>query len=197
VDGAGNVNASTIYAGEIPEGTWYPLQLQPKWNLLSLPLVPNSTSTADIYALILKQGPSGVKVTYAFNNTAKKWIKDPTTIEDGNGYFVYMNAYDVLIVHGLKLSEVSAPTFPRTYKLYKGWNLVGFTETKVMNASQYVESLTPGSYYRWLYARTVQNWYMVDTKSPPTGQYYQLHPGQGFWIYIYADKEDLIPPIDP
>jgi hypothetical protein len=199
MDGAGNVNASVIYVGEIPKGTWYPLQLQPKWNLLSLPLVPNSTSTAAIYALILKQGPSGVKVTYAFNNTAKIWIKDPTTITDGNGYFVYMNAYDVLIVHGLKLSEVSAPTFPRTYTLYKGWNLVGFTETKTMNASQYVESLTPGSYYRWLYKwnSTKQNWYMVDTKSPPTGQYYQLHPGQGFWIYIYADKEDLIPPIDP
>jgi hypothetical protein len=184
---------------KVPKGSWYPIELQAGWNLISLPLVPNSTLTADIYALILKQGPSGVKVTYTFDNAAKTWIKDPTTITDGNGYFVYMNAYDVLIVQGLQLSEVSAPTFPRTYTLYKGWNLVGFTETKVMNASQYVESLTPGSYYRWLYKwnSTKQNWYMVDTKSPPTGQYYQLHPGQGFWIYIYADKEDLIPPIDP
>jgi hypothetical protein len=184
---------------KVPKGSWYPIELQAGWNLISLPLVPNSTLTADIYALILKQGPSGVKVTYTFDNAAKTWIKDPTTITDGNGYFVYMNAYDVLIVQGLQLSEVSAPTFPRTYTLFKGWNLVGFTETKVMNASQYVESLTPGSYYRWLYKwnSTKQNWYMVDTKSPPTGQYYQLHPGQGFWIYIYADKEDLIPPIDP
>jgi hypothetical protein len=192
----GVVNTTII---AVPKGSWYPIELQPNWNLISLPLVPNSTSTADIYALILKQGPSGVKVTYGFDNAAKMWIKDPQTITDGNGYWVYMNAYDVLIVQGFKLSEVSAPSYPRTYTLYKGWNLVGFTEIKVMNASQYVESLTPGSYFRWLYKwnETTQNWYMVDTTSPPTGQYYQLHPGQGFWIYIYADKEDLIPPIDP
>jgi len=61
----------------VPEGTWYPVVLYPKWNLVSLPLIPNSTSTADICSLILKQGAAGVTVTYGFDNTAKAWIMDP------------------------------------------------------------------------------------------------------------------------
>jgi uncharacterized protein YbdZ (MbtH family) len=191
VDGAGNVNASTIYAGEIPKGTWYPLQLQPKWNLVSLPLIPNSTSTAAIYSLILKQGPAGVTVTYGFNNTAKTWIINPTTMTDGKGYWIYMKAYDVLIVQGLPTPE--PPALPTTYHLPAGWCLVGFTETQSMNASRYVESLEPGSYFRWLYVwnATTQSWSMVDTKPATSGK---LYPGQAFWIYMYKDQ-DLVPPI--
>jgi hypothetical protein len=175
----------------VPKGTWYPVELQPKWNLVSLPLIPNSTSTADIYSLILKQGPAGVTVTYGFDNTAKTWIINPTTMTDGKGYWIYMKAYDVLIVQGLPTPE--PPALPTTYHLPAYWCLVGFTETQSMNASRYVESLEPGSYFRWLYVwnATTQSWSMVDTKPATSGK---LYPGQAFWIYMYKDQ-DLVPPI--
>ena len=175
----------------VPKGMWYAVELQPKWNLVSLPLIPNSTSTAAIYSLILKQGPAGVTVTYGFNNTAKTWIINPTTMTDGKGYWIYMKAYDVLIVQGLPTPE--PPALPTTYHLPAGWCLVGFTETQSMNASRYVESLEPGSYFRWLYVwnATTQSWSMVDTKPATSGK---LYPGQAFWIYMYKDQ-DLVPPI--
>ena len=175
----------------VPEGTWYPVVLYPKWNLVSLPLIPNSTATADIYSLILKQGAAGVTVTYGFDNTAKTWIMDPATMTDGKGYWIYMKAYDVLIVQGRPTP--TPPALPTTYHLIKGWDLVGYKETVSMNASAYIESLEPGSYYRWLYVwdAATQSWRMVDTNPATSGT---LSPGQAFWIYLYKDQ-DLVPPI--
>jgi len=113
VDYALNEKLGDTFTIEVPGGMWYPMELQPKWNMISLPLIPNSTLTADIYSLILKQGASGVVVTYAYDHYLDKWILNPTTMQDGYGYWVYMKAYDVLIVQG-----IISPTPPATPKSY-------------------------------------------------------------------------------
>lgn len=191
VDGAENEMATAVYVGTIPDGTWHPVELYEGWNLFSLPLIPNSTSTSDIYSLILEQGADGVTVTYGFDNAAKTWVMNPTTMTDGEGYWIYMEAYDVIIVQGRSTPE--PPALPTTYHLPAGWCLVGVTETSPVNAYDYVESLESGSYFRWLYVwdAETQSWSMVDTLEGSTGT---LSPGQAFWIYLYVDQ-DLIPPI--
>ncbi len=191
VDYGANEGPGVSTTISVPKGTWYPIVLHPKWNLVSLPLIPNNTATSNIYSLILKQGASGVTVTYGFDNTAKSWVMNPTTMTDGKGYWIYMKAYDVLIVQGLPTPE--PPALPTTYHLPAGWCLVGFTETISMDASDYVESLEQRSYFRWLYVwdAATQSWTMVDTKPESSGT---LYPGQAFWIYLYTDQ-DLIPPI--
>lgn len=180
---------TTCSALPIPKGVWCAFELFPKWNLISLPLIPNSTATAEIYSLILAQGAAAVNVTYGFDNAAKNWIKDPETMTDGNGYWVYVEEYDVLVVQGF--ITPLPPATPRTYHLTKGWNLVGFTEPLSDTAKNYVESLEQLSYFRWLYVWNAepQMWRMVDTSEAD-----DLYPGQGFWIYLYIDQ-DLVPPI--
>ncbi|MEM3722376.1 MAG: hypothetical protein QXF53_01740 [Candidatus Bathyarchaeia archaeon] len=193
VDYGSNVGSAVSTVISVPKGTWHPVELYSGWNLISLPLIPNSTAASDIYSLILKQGEDGVTVTYNFDNTAKSWIMNPTTMTDGKGYWIHMKAYDVLIVQGLPTPE--PPALPTTYHLPAGWCLAGFTETTDMAADEYLESLEPGSYFRWLYVwnAATQSWTMIDTKS---GSADTLYPGQAFWIYLYQDQ-DLIPPISP
>ncbi|MEM2263190.1 MAG: hypothetical protein QW160_03125, partial [Candidatus Bathyarchaeia archaeon] len=190
VDYGGNEGPAVSTIISVPKGTWYPIVLHEGWNLVSLPLIPNNTATSSIYSLILKQGAAGVTVTYGFDNTAKSWIMNPTTMADGKGYWIYMKAYDVLIVQGLPTPE--PPALPTTYHLPAGWCLAGFTETTSMEADVYLESLEPGS-FRWLYVwdAAAQSWTMVDTRPESTDL---LAPGQAFWIYLYQDQ-DLIPPI--
>jgi hypothetical protein len=191
-DYAGNKgNWSTPAQVSIPEGLWHPVTLQAKWNLISLPLIPASTARADILSLLLKQGAAGVKVIYEYDAVAGAWVTNPDTIEDGKGYWVYMKAYDVLIVQGTKTP--APPALPTTYHLYKGWNLAGFTSTEDKAASDYLESLESGSYFRWIYVWDPedQNWSMIDTKPATSGT---LSPGQAFWIYMYSEQ-DLVPPI--
>jgi len=192
VDGAGNERARTIHTGTIPSGTWYPIELSKGWNLISLPLVPNSTARADIYSLILKQGASGVSITYGFDNQAKTWTVNPTTLTHGKGYWLYLNAYDVLIVQGTPKEEYWSLE-PIYYLLYKGWNLVGYTEMNSYAADWYLSSLQEGTYFRLLFVWDAQNqrWSMVDTADSDT-----LAPGQAFWILLYEDQI-LVPPAQP
>ncbi len=196
VDYGNNPSAPTTYVLTIPKGEWQAIQLYQGWNLISLPLIPISKARTDVYSLVLPDGALGIKVTYGFDNAGKIWIKDPTTIEDGKGYWTYVESSQVLIVQGTRTP--SPPATPTTYHLYVGWNLAGYTEQKPINASDYLASLEPGSHFRYIYIWDAENqvWVMVDTKEPTTFPYYQLSPGQGFWIYMYKEQ-DLIPPINP
>jgi len=191
IDYGANEGGATTSIISVPQGLWYPIELHPEWNLVSLPLIPNSTSTADIYSLILKQGAAGVTITYGFNNINKTWVMNPTQMTDGTGYWIQMKDYDVLIVQGRKTPE--PPAVPTTYYLPKGWNLAGFTETSEMPAYNYTESLEPSTFFRWLYVWEAENqqWTMVDTRESSSGM---LYPGQALWIYLYEDQY-LIPPI--
>jgi hypothetical protein len=179
----------------VPAGQWYPLEMYPKWNLISLPLLPNSTATTDVFSLLLMHGVTGVKFAYGFDNTAKQWALNPSTMVDGNGYWVYMNAYDVLIVQGYPIYAPPGSPPPITqYNLKAGWNLVGFTENDYWYAYQYVQSLqstsTLQSYfiYGYFWDAQDQNWFYRDLTSSSS-----IAPGQGFYLYLYVDQV-LIPP---
>ncbi len=187
VDVGGNVgNFSTPTVYTIPQGQWYPIELQPDWNLLGLPLIPADTSRAAVLSLILKQGASGV-IVYGYNSATSTFTLNPATMTDGNGYWIYMAAYDVMIVSG----RVSAPppALPPNYDLVTGWNLVGYKSTIAHNVSSYLASLPSASYFTYIYVwdPSAQTWLMASGSE-------MLSPGQGFWIYMYSDQT-LIPPI--
>ena len=48
--------AKVIYAGTVPQGSWYPIELYKGWNLISLPLVPANSSISNVLSLLLKEG---------------------------------------------------------------------------------------------------------------------------------------------
>jgi len=199
MDYGSNVGPSVTFFMTVPAGQWYALELQPKWNLISFPLLPNSTSTANIFSLLLVNGASGVNFAYSFDNTAKTWTLNPTSMSDGNAYWLNMKAYDVLIVQGFpNYAPPGSPPPIVEYNLKTGWNLAGFTETDYWYAPDYVASLQSTlliqSYFRYAYVwdAYAQNWYTVDLLGSYGTTYFS--PGQGFYIYLYSDQA-LIPPV--
>jgi len=192
IDYGANPSNPTTYILTIPKGKWHPIELYQGWNLISLPLVPKSTKTSDIYSLILKQGAAAVQVSYGFDNQAKAWTMNPLEIRDGNGYWLYVTSYDVLIIQGTPHEEYWGIQ-PIYYLLYKGWNLAGYTETTEKGADWYISSLQEGTYYRYLFIWDAQNqrWKMIDTDGSQPGT---LSPGQGFWMLLYEDQT-LVPPV--
>ncbi|MEM2614496.1 MAG: hypothetical protein QXO15_09820 [Nitrososphaerota archaeon] len=190
VDYGGNFGDwSATVTVSIPAGEWYPIELERGWNLISLPLIPASTARSDVLSLILKQGAGGVTVLYEYDAATGTWIINPSTIKDGKGYWVHMKAYDVLVVQGRKTPE--PPALPTSYRLEKGWNLVGFTSTSSKPANLYLGSLETNSFFKYIYVwdATSQSWTMIDGTSATS-----LNPGQAFWIYMYK-PQDLVPPI--
>jgi hypothetical protein len=191
VDYGSNIGPGTSKCVTIPKGEWYPIVLYSGWNLISLPLIPVSEARADVLSLILKQGPAGATVTYGFDNKAKSWIMNPANMTHGQGYWIYMKSYDVLIVQGTSIEEYWGLE-PIHYLLYKGWNLVGYTAITPGSASEYLSSLEGGSYYKYVYVWKAedQRWMMVKAIEPAG----TLYPGQAFWIFLHSDQT-LIPPV--
>jgi hypothetical protein len=196
VNYGGNVGPPLTFLVTVLAGEWYPVEMYPKWNLISFPLMPSSTATANIYSLMLLHGAAGVNFAYSFDNTAKTWTLNPTSMSDGNAYWINMNAYDVLIVQGYPIwAPPGSPPPIVQYSLSTGWNLAGFTYPYEIDAPNYVASLqytsVLQSYYRFVYQWDPQdqNWFVLDLTN--TGYYFE--PGYGFYIYMY-NSQTLIPP---
>lgn len=178
-----------LYTGVIDDGEWYPVVLYKGWNLVSLPLIPNSTASADVLSLVLKQA-TDVSHVYEYDQLLDSWIIDPAKIEDGKGYWFYMKNYDVLIVSGSKMPPGGG--MPPTYTLTKGWVLAGFKSTADMTVADYLASVRNASYFKIIYIwdAATQSWGILNRDATPAESF---TPGQGFWILMY-EEEVLVPP---
>jgi len=163
-----------------------PIQLQSGWNLVSLPVVPLSTSLT--YLLKSQIAAQDISVVWSYAGTPRSWQSyvpgkggTLTTMVDGNAYWIFMTKNDTLYVDGTVIPPGSAPP---TYSLVQGWNLIGFKpEPTVQNETvgAYLSSIT-GSYNTnnvWVYDNSSQSWVRADAS-------YALQPGQGIWILMTA-----------
>lgn len=183
-----------LYEGLIPDGEWCPVDLYDGWNLVSLPLIPDSSDSGDVLSLILDQGASGVVISYDYDQYTDTWITNPTEMTDGYGYWLYMLDDDVMIVEGIE--RLPAPALPQTYEFTEGWVLAGYKQTADEFIDDYLASLQTGSYfgtvYTWDATLETPAWDTLSTAATPTDE---LSPGMGFWIWMYSDQ-NLIAPLE-
>ena len=156
------------------------------WNLVSLPLVPKDTAITSV--LSWQISANNVVVVYSYTKTGwRNYVIGKggtlTTMTDGNGYWIYMKADDILYVDGNVIPPASAPP---TYSLLPGWNLVGFKpQPTIQNITvhDYLQSIS-GSYdvnNVWIYDNTNGNWIRASQ-----GGSTWLKPGQAMWVLMTA-----------
>jgi len=187
-----------LYEGLIPEGEWAPVELYEGWNLVSLPLIPDSSDSGDVLSLILDQGASGVVVSYGYDQYTDLWIANPADMTDGYGYWLYALDDDVMIVEGT--DKLAPPSPPATYEFTEGWVLAGYKQTSTTNEptgkiEDYLASLEESSYFETIYVwdAATTTWDTLDTTVIGTTDV--LSPGMGFWIWMYSDQS-LIAPLE-
>jgi len=160
------------------------LSLSVGWNLFSLPVVPGDSKITSVLKPIL----GSVNVVWSYSAPTKSWafFKPPgsgtlKTMQDGMGYWLYMNAPAVLPLNG---TVIAPATVPPTYSLVFGWNLVGFKpQPTVQNETvgQYLMSIS-GSYDQnnvWIYQNSSGTWIEGSGST-------QIQPGQAMWILMTA-----------
>ena len=170
-----------VYTGIIPEGQWFAIELQPGWNLISLPLVPTNSSIEDVLSLLLKD--SLLERVWSYDAETDAWHSyapgappDLTMMTDGKGYFVKVTGYNVLIVQGTE--QPPPPALPRAYHVVPGWNLIGYKRLTSSNVSDYLKGID----------------YIRVYKFDPINKIYELvepgedmEPGYGYWVAVKTE----------
>jgi len=111
-----------------------------------------------------------------------------TTIEDGRGYWIYMNAPDTLVVQGTEtpvvLGGTNLPPPPQhMYSLVDNdWNLLGFKSVSAMTADDYINQYTfktlSNNSKLWSYINSTNSYSPALTKSD------NLTSGLGYWLFL-------------
>ena len=160
--------------------TSYPISLNAGWNLISLPLIPNDSSIADVLSGI----SSNVDIVKYYDTGAGAWLSyvpsgntgSLDTMEDGKGYWVFMKNADTLTINGQERPG-PAESLPE-YHVYAGWNLIGFKSVDIMKSSTYLYGVDYTRVYNGKYS-------LVADRNENTDN--NMIPGAGYWVYAVAE----------
>ena len=159
------------------------IELKKGWNLITIPCQNNWT------AKTLGQNISYCKIISRWNSSTQSFTSylvgiSPDEldfdIEDGKGYFIYVENVTSFAVEGIKIFNVSIP-------LHVGWNLIGWFNN-VTKASLLAENINGCSIIaKW--NTTIQRYqsYLVGI-SPPE---YDFAIERGMGLFVYTTKESI------
>jgi hypothetical protein len=185
------------------------------WNLISLPVVPNSTAITSAqlkypaYSLFFVGAANSVNnmfnktglglITSVYTYNGKTWLSCTvksgscvgtlTTMVDGSGYWVFTTSNTVVLSFGGWITQPASA--PPSYALVKGWNLVGFKPQPTIQtetAAQYLTSIS-GSYDPnnvWVYDNTSGAWMQGASTT--------LTPGEAMWILVTSPSGATLTP---
>jgi hypothetical protein len=175
-----------------PDITGYVITLNTGWNFISLPLIPGVPTIEDPAIASVLAGVVNIDnvtaVHYYFNDgTSTGWqYYTPDaggtleTMDDGNGYWMWMNAADTLTVKG-RIMPAAGPTPPPSYPVYAGWNAIGFKSLDDMANGAYLAGLT----YTVLWEYNTATGYALIY--PPTAATTPMNVGHGYWLWLVKD----------
>ena len=191
VDSSGNVYAADSANNRVElfgDSVLASVSLVAGWNLISLPIMPLSTTTTKVLAGLIAAG--NLTIVWSYQGGSWRVFTPPssgslTTMVDGLGYWLYITRPSTLNVLGYTVTPGLAPP---TYSLLTHWNLAGF---KPISPSQnetvgtYLTSISGDYTIIMIYNNTDMTWVKGRTNM-------WLVPGQAFWIYMNT-AEVLIP----
>jgi hypothetical protein len=206
---------------------WDPMVNPDGWNQISLMVRPDDTDIAVVldgvkdyvvgvwYYDASTEDWGGEWLAATYDGT--DWVGDLLTMEDGKGYWVQVTQNCTIGLTGTpvvppELPWLGTPPVPPSYRVYKGWNLVGFSSLESMPLHDYFFTLYyndilkkvwwwgSGPWYQWWLPDDIV-WRDMDGDGPvlimpsverrPSGT--MLEPGQGYWIWVAEDSEIVVP----
>jgi len=178
------------------------IDLDAGWNLISLPLIPNSSDiTVVISATTLtSEDVSNVVMVRAYDpatgefpyHTPATGSGELTVMEDGVGYWVFMNEADTLTITGRQW-PTPPMELPSSYDVVMGWNLIGFLSIEEM-PDYAVEGEVEVGYL----ANIAGTYPVLWSYDAFAGAYSNvkndlMEVGHGFWIWM-TEPGTIVPP---
>lgn len=167
------------------------LELQPGWNLISLPVIPAQTAIGKLLLPLIQlkelvvvwsytpgASPSWASFTPPSPSTCTPSATKLCSMVDGKGYWVRVNDAVNMTVAGYVIPV--PPSVPPTYSLSAGWNLFGFKPQPLIQnetVATYLASISTKYSSIWVYDNLNATW----IRGTPG---LVLAPGEGMWIYM-------------
>lgn len=174
-------------------GTQHSLALAGGWNLVSLPVVPDSTIPSDVLAPI----DGKYDWVYAYDAEAGTWhqlvpggsASDLAVIDETMGLWVHAT-------HGVTFAVTGSTPIRPTVSLTAGWNLVGYPSLTPRPVADALASIA-GKYdrvYAYNSADPVDPWKKYDPAMPGVlNDLVEMAPGRGYWIHVTEDCTWTVP----
>jgi len=154
----------------------YDILLYSGWNLISLPLIPQSQSIEDVLAGISVDGVA------AYDGATQAWYlyspgvpSDLTEMTHGKGYWVKVTSPCTLTIEG------TVPGLPYDRPLFAGWNLIGLP---LIPEPQSIEDVLAGISVDGVaaYDGATQTWYLYSPGAP--SDLTEMTHGKGYWVKL-------------
>ncbi|MFC1969329.1 SdrD B-like domain-containing protein [Chloroflexota bacterium] len=162
-------------AGMYPVGAYeFDIPLFAGWNLIGLPLIPDSVNIEDVLAGINVEGVAtydGSTQTWQLYNPGAP--SDLTEMTTGIGYWVKVNTPCTLTINCI------VPSLPYDIPLFSGWNLIGLPLIPEAQSIQEVldDINIDGAA---AYDGAAQTWYLYTPDAP--SDLIEMTNGNGYWV---------------
>jgi len=173
------------------------IALHVAWNLISIPVSPNSSTPADVlssveglYDLVYAYDASDASDPWKkYNVGAPSFVNDLTEIDDTMGFWIHASELAMLTVSG------SLPSSP-AIALHEGWNLVGYPSETTLELTEALASIE--GLYDLVYAYKAWDaddpWKKYNVAAPSfLNDLTEMGPGWGYWIRVSQDCTWSVP----
>ena len=159
--------------------------LEPGWNLVSLPVIPENKAITEVLASIagkytLVQSYDAVSATWkSYDPNLPPEASQLPTLDESVAFWVRMSESSTLMLAGL------LPIYTRQ-ELVAGWNLVAYPASEPRNISVALASIE-SKYNQVMRYEAGEStlWKRYNTSIPAwANSLTQMSPGWGYWLYV-------------
>jgi len=154
------------------------------WNLVSVPIVPESTAIADFLASV-----DGLyTLVYAWDAAGQAWKSyDPALPPEANTLHTLDEkaAFWILMSEAATLTVDGAPPTTTDQTLFAGWNLAAYPSAAARPVADALVSITAQYDRVWAYHADDAGdpWKLYDPAAPAfANDLANLEPGRGYWV---------------
>ena len=152
------------------------------WNLVSIPIIPDSTAITDVLASIA----SKYSIVHAWDAATQNWRSyNPALPSEGQTLLTLdeKTAFWILMTEAATLTVEGTTPVSTDQTLAVGWNLVAYPASAARPVAEALASIAGKYTIVWAYdAGEPKLWKRYNPSAPWASDLTQLEPGRGYWV---------------
>jgi len=186
---AGDLDGNPRPSGPAPDIGPYERQqgsvsvsLEANWNLVSIPIVPESAAITDV----LESIDGKYVVVHAWDGAAQDWLTYNPSLPPGGQTLLALDektAFWILMTEAATLTVEGAPPVTTDQTLYAGWNLAAYPSARARPVAEALASIAGKYSIVWgYYADEPLPWTRYSPAAPFGNDLANLESGRGYWV---------------